>query len=118
MTEPLCADDEVRYHGQVVAVVVGRSLRACRAAAAAVEVEYEPLPPLLGIREAIAKGSFHTPPHTIARGDWKSALARSPLRLDGDRPRGLEERPGAVAAQARRRVLRRGAGAFLPGDAG
>jgi|CZKI01.1.fsa_nt_gi xanthine dehydrogenase molybdopterin binding subunit/xanthine dehydrogenase small subunit len=82
--EPLFADDEVRYHGQVVAVVVGRSLRACRAAAAAVEVEYEPLPPLLGIREAIAKGSFHTPPHTIARGDWKSALARSPLRLDGE----------------------------------
>ncbi|HXQ80799.1 MAG TPA: xanthine dehydrogenase molybdopterin binding subunit [Opitutaceae bacterium] len=82
--EPLFADDEVKYHGQVVAIVVGRSLRACRAAAAAVDVEYEALPPLLGIREAIAKGSFHTPPHTIARGDWKAALEESPLKLEGE----------------------------------
>jgi len=82
--EPLFADSEIRYHGQVVAIVVGRSLRACRAAAAAVEVEYEPLAPLLGIREAMAKGSFHAPPHTIARGDWQAALEESPLRLDGE----------------------------------
>jgi xanthine dehydrogenase molybdopterin binding subunit/xanthine dehydrogenase small subunit len=82
--EPLFADDEVKYHGQVVAIVVGQSLRACRAAAAAVEVEYEPLPPLLGIREAMAKESFHGPPHTIARGDWEGALAQAPLRLDGE----------------------------------
>ena len=82
--EPLFADDEIRYHAQVVAIVVGRSIRACREAAAAVEVEYEPLPPLVGIMEAIAKGSFHTPPHTLARGDFAGALATSPLRLDGE----------------------------------
>jgi xanthine dehydrogenase molybdopterin binding subunit/xanthine dehydrogenase small subunit len=82
--EPLFADKEILYHGQVVAVVVGRSLKACRAAAAAVVVDYEPLPPLLGIREAIAAGSFHTPPHTLARGDAAAALAKAPLRLDGE----------------------------------
>jgi len=82
--EPLFADKEVRYHGQVVAIVVGRSLRACRAAAAAIDVEYEPLPPLLGIKDAMAQGSFHTPPHTIARGDWRAALDKAPLRLDGE----------------------------------
>jgi xanthine dehydrogenase molybdopterin binding subunit/xanthine dehydrogenase small subunit len=82
--EPLFADKEICYHGQVVAIVVGRSLRACRAAAAAVEVEYEPLAPLLGIRDAIAARSFHTPPHTIARGDWEAALERAPLRLVGE----------------------------------
>ena len=82
--EPLFAHDEVKYHGQVVAVVVGHSLKACRAAAAAVEVEYEPLPPLVGIKEAIARGSFHTPPHTLARGDVGAALAKAPLRLEGE----------------------------------
>jgi xanthine dehydrogenase molybdopterin binding subunit/xanthine dehydrogenase small subunit len=82
--EPLFADTDVLYHGQVVALVVGDSLRACRAAAGAVIVEYEPLPPLLGIKEAIAKGSFHSAPHTIARGDCTAALAKAPLRLDGE----------------------------------
>jgi xanthine dehydrogenase molybdopterin binding subunit/xanthine dehydrogenase small subunit len=82
--EPLFADKEILYHGQVVAIVVGRSLKACRAAAAAVVVDYEPLPPLLGIKEAIAVKSFHTPPHTLARGDAASALANAPLRLDGE----------------------------------
>ena len=82
--EPLFADTEVLYHGQVVALVVGDSLRACRAAVGAVLVEYEPLPPLLGIGEAIAKGSYHSAPHTLARGDCKAALAKSPLSMEGE----------------------------------
>jgi xanthine dehydrogenase molybdopterin binding subunit/xanthine dehydrogenase small subunit len=82
--EPLFADKEVLYHGQVVAIVVGRSLKACRAAAAAVAVDYEVLPPLLGIKEAVAVRSFHTPPHTLARGDVEAALTRAPLRLEGE----------------------------------
>ncbi len=82
--EELFAREEVKYHGQVVAIVVGASLRECRAAAARVEVEYEPLEPLVGIREAIARKSFHTPPHTLARGDIGKALARAPMRLEGE----------------------------------
>jgi xanthine dehydrogenase molybdopterin binding subunit len=82
--EPLFADKEVLYHGQVVAIVVGRSLKACRAAAAAVAVEYEVLPPLLGIKEAVAVRSFHTQPHTLARGDVETALAKAPMRLEGE----------------------------------
>jgi xanthine dehydrogenase molybdopterin binding subunit/xanthine dehydrogenase small subunit len=82
--EPLFADKEVLYHGQVVAIVVGHGIKACRAAAAAVVVDYEPLVPLVGIREAIAAKSFHTPPHTLARGDAAAALALAPLRLEGE----------------------------------
>jgi xanthine dehydrogenase molybdopterin binding subunit/xanthine dehydrogenase small subunit len=82
--EPLFAEEEIKYHGQVVALVVGRSLRECRKAAAAVEVDYEPLPPLVGIREAIAQGSYHTPPHTLTRGDWVKALEKAPLKLEGE----------------------------------
>jgi xanthine dehydrogenase molybdopterin binding subunit/xanthine dehydrogenase small subunit len=89
--EPLFADGEVRYHGQVVAIVVGLSLGQCRAAAAAVVVEYEPLAPLIGIKEAIAAGSFHSPAHTLARGDASAALAAAPLRLDGEFSLGGQE---------------------------
>jgi xanthine dehydrogenase molybdopterin binding subunit/xanthine dehydrogenase small subunit len=82
--EELFAEKDIRYHGQVVAIVVGESQRACRAAAAKVIVEYEALPPLIGIKEALAKESFHTSPHTLARGDSAAALAKAPLRLEGE----------------------------------
>jgi xanthine dehydrogenase molybdopterin binding subunit/xanthine dehydrogenase small subunit len=89
--EPLFAFDEVRYHSQVVALVVGESIRECRAAAAAVVVEYEPLAPIVGIPAAIAAGSFHSPPHTLARGNVAAALAAAPLRLDGEFSLGGQE---------------------------
>jgi xanthine dehydrogenase molybdopterin binding subunit/xanthine dehydrogenase small subunit len=82
--EILLADKEVSYHGQIVAVVVGESSEACRAAAAQVIVEYEPLPPIFTIEEAIAAESFHSDPNYIRRGDIAAALAESPLTLDGE----------------------------------
>src|SRR5258706_3010986 len=45
--EVLLPDKEVSYHGQIVALVVGDSPEACRAAAVKVVVDYEPLPPVL-----------------------------------------------------------------------
>jgi xanthine dehydrogenase molybdopterin binding subunit/xanthine dehydrogenase small subunit len=82
--EELFATDNVYYHGQVVAVVVGESLRQCRAAAAKVAVDYEVMEPLIGIKEAIAQQSYHTPPHTLARGDAAKALAKAPQVIEGE----------------------------------
>ncbi len=82
--EPLLAKDEISYHGQMVALVVGESLQACRAAAAQVEVEYEPLPPITTIAGAVAQNSYHTAPHTLQRGDAVAALAAAPCRLEGE----------------------------------
>jgi xanthine dehydrogenase large subunit len=62
----------------------GESVKACRAAAALVEVEYEPLPALVGLPAAVAAGSFHTEPHTLTRGDCAAALATAPERVDGE----------------------------------
>jgi xanthine dehydrogenase molybdopterin binding subunit len=82
--EPMLATDEIQFHGQIVAIVVGDSIRACRAAAAMVEVDYVPLPPLLGVRAAMAAGSFHAPPHELVRGDVTAALAVAPHVLEGE----------------------------------
>jgi xanthine dehydrogenase molybdopterin binding subunit/xanthine dehydrogenase small subunit len=81
--EILLANKEVFYHGQIVALVVGKSQEACRNAAAKILVEYEPLPPILKIEDAIAQNSFHTEPNFIRRGDVQSALNRSPHVLEG-----------------------------------
>ena len=82
--EPLLAAGEVHCHGQLIALVVGESRRACREAAARVAVEYAPLPAVLTLAAAVAQGSFHTEPHVLARGDCTAALAAAACRLDGE----------------------------------
>ena len=89
--EPLFAETEVLYHGQVVALVVGDTAELCRQAATKVKVEYEPRPAILGARAAVEKGSFHSPPHVIKRGDADAALAHAPHRLSGDLDIGGQE---------------------------
>jgi xanthine dehydrogenase molybdopterin binding subunit len=81
--EILLADTEALYHGHLVALVVGETIEACRAAAALVEVDYEPLTAILTVPEAIAAGSFHTEPNFMRRGDAETALARSAHTIEG-----------------------------------
>lgn len=82
--EPLLATDEVHCMGQSVALIVADSLATCRAAAARVVLEIEPLPALVDLREAIAAGSFMGKPHVIARGDLEAAFASAALVLSGE----------------------------------
>lgn len=65
---PLLPVDEVEYCGQPVAWVAAQTPEAAREAASRIRIEYEPLPPVLTIEEALAAGSFLTPPVTICRG--------------------------------------------------
>ena len=81
--EILLADKEVMFHGQIVALVVGESLAACRTAAERVIVDYEPLAPILTIEQAVAARSFHNAPNFIRRGNVGQALADAPLTLTG-----------------------------------
>jgi xanthine dehydrogenase molybdopterin binding subunit/xanthine dehydrogenase small subunit len=82
--EILLADKEVFYHGHIVALVVGETQKLCRAAAAKVIVEYEPLPPIFTIENAIQAQSFHTDPAFIRRGEVSSALANAPKTFEGE----------------------------------
>jgi len=82
--EPLLAEEEVFFHGQMIAAVIGESLAVCRRAAALVEVEIEALPPVLTIRNAIAAGSFHTDAHVIRRGDAPAAIAAASHSFEGE----------------------------------
>ena len=91
--EPLFAAEgrEACFSGHVVALVIGESCEACRIAGEKVKVIYEPLEPVLGIRDAIAKQSFHTEPHIIRRGDCGAELSKSAHRLDGEMELGGQE---------------------------
>jgi xanthine dehydrogenase large subunit len=80
--EPLFPD-EVLYHSQPVAWVLGEALEAAQRGAARIAVEYEPLPAILTIDDAILAASFHSAPLRIARGDL-SAIDSSPLAVQGE----------------------------------
>src|SRR5215470_11403941 len=54
---PPMAVDEVRYVGDIVACVIARDRYAAVDGAAAVEVDYDPLPPVLDMLEALSEGS-------------------------------------------------------------
>ncbi len=82
--EPLFASSEVRFMGQSIAVVVGETYEACRAGVKAIEVEYEPLPAVTTIAQAMAADSWLSDLHTLQRGDVKGAMASAPLRLSGE----------------------------------
>ena len=81
--EPLFPD-EVRYHGHAVCWVLGETLEAARRGALAVEVEYEPLPAILTVVEAIEAESYQGMQPVLARGDVAAGLARAAHVFEGE----------------------------------
>ena len=72
--EPLFPD-EVMFVGHAVCWVLGETLEAARLGAAAVEVDYEPLPAIVALTEAIAAESFQGGQPVVTRGDVEGGLA-------------------------------------------
>ena len=68
---------EVMYHGQAVCWVLGETLEAARLGALAVEVDYEPLPAVVTVRDAIEAKSFQGGSPRLQRGDVDAAFARA-----------------------------------------
>ena len=89
--EPLFAEERVNFVGQVVALVLGESYEAVRQGVRAVEVEYEALPPVLTMEEAIAREQFHTAPHAIRRGAAAAAIDAATLVMTGRISNGAQD---------------------------
>ncbi|KAA1426021.1 xanthine dehydrogenase molybdopterin binding subunit [Nocardioides antri] len=75
---------EVMFHGQAVAWVLGESLEAARIGAAAVEVDYEPMPSIVTVVEAIEAGSFQGARPRLERGDVEAGLAGAAHVFEGE----------------------------------
>jgi carbon-monoxide dehydrogenase large subunit len=88
---PPMAVDEVRYVGEAVAVVVARDRYAAADALAAIDVDYEPLPPVLDMRSALDEGApkVHEAGNksyewVFANGDMEAAFRDAPVVLERD----------------------------------
>jgi xanthine dehydrogenase large subunit len=71
--EPLFPD-EVMFHGHAICWVLAETLEAARLGALAVRADYEALPSLTTIPEAIKAGSYHGIQPHLLRGDASAAL--------------------------------------------
>jgi len=76
MADNLLAHDKALYHGHAVAAVAATSLEIAREAASLIEIEYEPLPPVLSIDQAIAEDAPILHPEMTTRGAPQTAAPR------------------------------------------
>lgn len=74
--EVFFADGEVHTAGQPIAMIFATSAVRAREAARAVKVEYEELPAVLTIEEAIEQESFHKLYREIKKGDTEEAFKK------------------------------------------
>ncbi len=79
------------FHGQAVCWVLGESLEAAQAGARAVEVDYEPLPSVVTISEAIGAGSFQGHQPSIVRGDPAAGFESAAHVFSGETESGAQE---------------------------
>ncbi|MFM9888422.1 MAG: xanthine dehydrogenase molybdopterin binding subunit, partial [Burkholderiales bacterium] len=81
--DPILAVDEVEYCGQPIFLVLAETVDAARRAARLAKIEYEDLPAILSIEEALRRQTFVMPTVTVERGAWGEALSSAPHRLQG-----------------------------------
>lgn len=89
--QPLLAVDSLEYIGQPIALVVARSKRAAKKAAALIEADIETLEPVFAPREAAAKGFLHAKPRVMTAGDTEAAFARCANVFEGRLSSGPQE---------------------------
>jgi xanthine dehydrogenase large subunit len=75
---------EVMFYGHAICWVLGETEDAARMGADAIEVDYEPLPSLMTIKEAIAAESYQGNQRTVSRGDIEAGLASAARRFEGE----------------------------------
>lgn len=81
--EPVLADGVVEHVGHPFAAVAAETMEIARRAAALIEAQYEELPAILSIEDAIEARAYVSRVLTLERGDWREGLARARHRRTG-----------------------------------
>jgi xanthine dehydrogenase large subunit len=82
--DPVFAVDEVQYAGQSIFAVAAETTESARAAAKLARIEYDDLPALITIDDALAANADLLPPQTMRLGDVDAALRKAPHRISGN----------------------------------
>ncbi|XP_078117513.1 xanthine dehydrogenase/oxidase-like [Sander vitreus] len=89
--ETVLADGQVTCVGHIIGAVVADTQLAAQRAAKAVRVQYQDLPHIVTIQEAIAAQSFYQPIRTIKSGDLEAGFKQADHILEGEMHIGGQE---------------------------
>ncbi|MBU2896639.1 xanthine dehydrogenase molybdopterin binding subunit [Vibrio hepatarius] len=89
--DPLLSDGLIQYYGQPIFAVAASNLDIARKAAQAAIIEYQPLPPLLDVKQALEQKQFVTESHQQKRGSSKNALKQAKHIIEGELEIGGQE---------------------------
>ena len=81
--EPVFAMDTVQHIGQVIGLVIAKTVMQARRAARKVRLDIEALPAVLTVEQALQAKSYVLPPVFVRRGDADAAMAKSRHTLSG-----------------------------------
>lgn len=81
--EPLFAEDEVHFRGQVIALIIGTSEHHCRQAAKLIKVDYEELPIITDAREAQKQNKLIMPPRSFNLGNTAQTWSQCDFIFEG-----------------------------------
>jgi len=89
--EELFVTKETRHVGEIIGVLVADTQAQAKRAVKHIKVQYEDLPCVVSIKEAIAQNSVFPVEHVITDGDVESALSQSDLVVEGEARVGGQE---------------------------
>lgn len=89
--EPCLAASEVSFIGQAVLLIAAENEDAAIEAERKIRIEYEELPAILTLQDAITRGDLIAPVRYIINGDADSVLDTSPHLLTGSLETGAQE---------------------------
>ncbi|KAJ1885101.1 hypothetical protein LPJ66_010290, partial [Kickxella alabastrina] len=89
--EEILPTDEVHYAGQPLALVLADSQKIAQEAARLVRIEYEDLPAILTVRDAVAQGALYDEVRQLQNGDVDAAFAEADFVFEGESYCGPQE---------------------------
>jgi len=84
LDETILAEDEVKFVGHPIAIVLADTREHAREAARLAKIKYSPLEEVLTIKQAIDKKQYFSIKHHITRGDVEKGLAMSDNVIEGE----------------------------------
>ena len=82
--DPLFADGKVEYVGQAMFAVAAKTFEQAKRAVKLAKIEYQELPAILEVKDALKEEFFVRPTHTMKKGDFRTAIDGAPNKLKGE----------------------------------
>lgn len=89
--EPCLVEDEVTFIGAPIALIAAVDIETAYKAAQLIDIEYEDLPAILSLEDAMENGETFQKARKIERGNWENELQNAPFQLVGDLRTGGQE---------------------------